>query len=137
MKPPTALTALLASLLTLTACKTLESVGLKKVPPVIVELPFEGETIEIPVEASGPSEYETALNAVRYKQYQDAAAQLETLANRKPKDAKLCFALAVAQEAAGDYAKAKANYIRSDALDGTQANLNCEAGAARCEQRLK
>lgn len=104
-------------------------------PQIVVEMSLDGEPVEVPIPTKGVAEYKSAVNPLAYKQWPQAIQALEAYLTKKPKDWRARYALAVAQEANGDFASAKANYIEADRMNGGGADLDCVAGAKRIEMR--
>jgi Flp pilus assembly protein TadD len=127
---------LAAGLLLACGCNTFkDATGQSK--PILVGLTVDGDVAEVPVPTTGSLEYKAAVTPLAYKQLPEAIRALQALVQAKPKDWRALFALAVAQEANGDFAVAKANYMAADALNGGGADPDCVAGVKRIEMRGK
>jgi hypothetical protein len=125
---------LAAGLLLVAGCDTL---GLRSSPPIVVSIQVGTDIADVTVPTGGSKQYRQAVTYLDYKKWPEAISALEAVLARMPDNWHARYALAVAQEASGDFANAKTNYIEANRIKGGVADPACKAGVQRIELRGK
>ena len=106
-------------------------------PPIVISIKVDSDAADVSVPTTGSKAYRHAVTYLEYQKWPEAIAALQSVLVAAPEDWQARYALAVAQEASGDFANAKTNYIEANRIKGGGADLACKAGVKRIDLRGK